>query len=129
MNVLAVAIGGMIGALLRLWIGILLFNPEAAFPYPTLIINLMGSFFLGWFVIHGAKMVRNKHCILGIQTGIIASFTTFSSFNAELLLLMKDERFTMALMYFVISTVIGIAAILLGMKFGSATLDKVGEDL
>ncbi len=128
MRVLAVTVGGIIGALLRFWVGLLLFKPESVFPYQTLLINLIGSFILGWFVIHGVKKVKNKNLVLALQTGVIGSFTTFSTFNAELLLLVKHELFSIALLYFIISAVAGIAAIYLGMKCGSATLQKAGAE-
>jgi fluoride exporter len=127
-KIAAIAIGGMVGAILRFWIGILLFNPEAQFPFPTLTINLIGSFLLGWFVVHGSKKVRNKTLVAGIQTGFLGSFTTFSTFNAEIVLLMDKGMVSIAAQYFFISAAAGIAAIIFGMKTGSVLLNQEGAE-
>lgn len=129
MKIIAIATGGMIGAVLRFWIGILLFKPEASFPFPTLAVNLIGSFLLGWFVVHGSKKLKSKTLILSIQTGFIGSFTTFSTFNAEIVLLLDRGMLSTAFLYFSISAAAGIAAVLLGMKCGSVLYEKEGAEL
>lgn len=128
MKIAAITAGGMIGAVLRFWIGILLYQPHAQFPFPTLVINLIGSFILGWFVVHGSQMVKNKTLVLGIQTGFLGSFTTFSTFNAEIVLLMDQGLYSVAMQYFSISAAMGIGAVLLGMKCGSVLLRKEGAE-
>lgn len=126
MKIAAITAGGMIGAVLRFWIGILLFQPHAQFPFPTFAINLIGSFILGWFVVHGSQQIKNRTLVLGIQTGFLGSFTTFSTFNAEIVLLLDQGLYSIAIQYFIISAVMGIGAILLGMKCGSVLLEKEG---
>jgi fluoride exporter len=101
-------------------------NNHASFPNATLFINLMGSFILGWFVVYSAKKSTDKNMILGIQTGLIGSFTTFSTFNAELILLMKEGHYAVSALYFSCSAFLGIAAIFFGMKCGAITLEKAG---
>lgn len=128
MKIAAIAAGGMIGAVLRFWIGNLLFQPQAQFPFPTLAINLIGSFILGWFVVYGCQLVKNKTLVLGIQTGFLGSFTTFSTFNAEIVLLLDQELYSSAIQYFLISAALGIGAVLLGMKCGSVLLRKEGAE-
>jgi fluoride exporter len=124
----AIAAGGMIGAVLRFWIGILLFQPQSQFPFPTLAINLIGSFILGWFIVYSSNRINNKTLILAIQTGFLGSFTTFSTFNAEIILLLDKRLLLTAVQYFLISAAAGIAAIILGMKCGSALLEKEGAE-
>ncbi|WP_338083470.1 fluoride efflux transporter CrcB [Fictibacillus nanhaiensis] len=128
MKIVAIASGGMIGAILRFWIGLLLFEPEALFPFPTLFINLGGTFILGWFVVYGTKLFNSKTLILGIQTGFLGSFTTFSTFSVELVLLLEKSFFEIALLYFVISALGGITAILLGIELGSRLAKKAGAE-
>jgi fluoride exporter len=127
-KIAAITAGGMIGAVLRFWIGILLYQPHAQFPFPTLVINLIGSFILGWFVVHGSQLVKNKTLVLGIQAGFLGSFTTFSTFNAEIILLLDQELYSVAIQYFLISAAMGIGAVLLGMKCGSVLLRKEGAE-
>ncbi|MBH0164697.1 fluoride efflux transporter CrcB [Fictibacillus sp. 7GRE50] len=128
MKILAVALGGIVGALLRFWCGLLLFHPQGSFPFSTFLVNVIGSFILGWFVVFGVKRINNNNLIVALQTGLIGSFTTFSTFNTEILLLVEDQLYTMALLYFSASAVTGVIAIYLGMKLGSIYYGKAGEE-
>ncbi|MCM3718591.1 fluoride efflux transporter CrcB [Fictibacillus phosphorivorans] len=128
MKYVSIAVGGMLGAVLRFWVGIALYQPHAPFPFPTLVINLIGSFILGWFVVQGSQLIRNRTLVLGVQTGFLGSFTTFSAFSIELILLMDQGLYAIAIQYFLISTIMGIGAVLLGMKCGSVLLGKEGAE-
>ncbi|WP_416731201.1 fluoride efflux transporter CrcB [Fictibacillus sp. JL2B1089] len=128
MKILAVALGGIVGALLRFWCGLFLFNPEASFPFPTFIVNVIGSFILGWFVIYGVKKIQNNYLILALQTGVIGSFTTFSTFNTEIVLLIEKQLYRTAFLYFAASAITGVIAIYLGMKLGLITRSKAGAE-
>ncbi|MQR96881.1 fluoride efflux transporter CrcB [Fictibacillus phosphorivorans] len=128
MKILAVAWGGIVGALLRFWCGLFLFNPESSFPFPTFFVNVVGSFILGWFVIYGAKKIKNNNMILALQTGVIGSFTTFSTFNTEIVLLLEEQYYKTAILYFTTSAITGVIAIYLGMKVGSITRSKAGAE-
>ncbi|MET3729110.1 CrcB protein [Fictibacillus halophilus] len=128
MKILAVAMGGIVGALLRFWCGMFLFNPEGSFPFSTFFVNVIGSFILGWFVVYGVKKIKSNNLIVALQTGVIGSFTTFSTFNTEILLLVEDQLYTMAFLYFSASAVTGVIAIYLGMKLGTITYGKAGAE-
>lgn len=82
MYYLYIAIFGAFGAVTRYWISSA-FHP-AQFPYHTLLINLIGCFFLAvavkYLTTH-PKLSRNL--VNGIGIGFIGSFTTFSAFSAE----------------------------------------------
>lgn len=126
MNIISIAIGGMLGAVLRFWTGVILFSQVSSFPWPTLIVNVTGSFLLGWFVEYGSKQLKNKRVILGIQTGFLGSFTTFSTFSVELVHLVDGGRITLAAVYFTASLLLGLAAAALGMKTGAAFKKEAG---
>jgi len=78
MDYLALLIGGTMGGMLRYSLS---FIPmPGSFPLRTLIINLLGSFVLG--LLYGMVNHRGMKSWLriGLGTGILGSFTTFSSF-------------------------------------------------
>ncbi|SEH16934.1 CrcB protein [Natronorubrum sediminis] len=72
-----VGTGGAIGALLRHWV-YLQFSSER-FPWPTLAVNVLGSFVFGLATFLGAGDTTIQ--LVGI--GICGAFTTFSSFSVE----------------------------------------------
>lgn len=81
-----VAIGGAAGSLLRHGISILI-PAQHGFPWATLSVNLMGCFFLP-FVTEGKWIPPDMQKLFG--TGLIGSFTTFSTFSVESMELWGD---------------------------------------
>ena len=83
MRYVAVALGAMLGANLRFIVGNWAADRWGVdFPYGTLIINVTGSLFLGWFMIKiGGKMSTPLQ--LAIGTGFVGAYTTFSTYMYE----------------------------------------------
>ena len=90
MNVLFVMIGGFFGAISRFALGEWI-HTSNGFPLGTLFINLIGCFFLGWFLtfVSQKKKIRPELTLL-IGTGFVGSFTTFSTFSVETLTLLQQ---------------------------------------
>ncbi|OFW79038.1 MAG: hypothetical protein A2201_09705 [Alicyclobacillus sp. RIFOXYA1_FULL_53_8] len=114
MAYVAVAVGGFLGACLRFllteWLGTI-----HGFPAATLLINLLGSFFLAWFyTLTAEKLPVHPHLRLGIGTGFVGAFTTFSTLSLELWKLYQSGEVWMALLYLLISAGGGILAALAG---------------
>ena len=113
-SLLLVACGGAMGACGRFLISTWLFVP-GAFPWPTLVINLLGSFGIG--LIWGLGMQQAWFELWGrylLVVGLLGGFTTFSAFSLEALALVEGGRNLAALGY-VLSSVLGcIAAAWLG---------------
>src|SRR5436305_1038481 len=92
MDYAAVAGAGAAGAMARLAVGNLcgrLFGP--AFPVGTMVINVSGSLFLGWFyAVAGSRLMISESMRLAIAVGFVGAFTTFSTFMYESNALLKD---------------------------------------
>lgn len=89
------------------------------FPYGTLAVNLAGCFFLGLI----GQYALNHIAIppdwrIGITTGFFGAFTTFSTFEWETGHLIRDGEWTKAAVYVAISLVIGVVAVLGGIRLG-----------
>ena len=119
---IGVGLGGMLGSLLRYLVSLGSSNfLDNGFPSGTLLANLAGSLFLGWFtsrIIAQNKM--NTILATSIGTGITGSFTTFSAFSLETLYLLESGRIGMAIAYVFISAAGGFLLAAFGYKVGSA---------
>src|SRR4051812_47445140 len=97
LSVIAICIGASIGALSRFWLGLWL-NPAAAMPLGTLAANLIGGYLIGIVVAVFQQMPQiDAVWRLAIITGFLGGLTTFSSFSAEVVILLQSERYTLAL--------------------------------
>lgn len=116
MTLVAVVLGGILGTGLRLTLDALVV-PDSAFPWATLLINVLGSFVLGFVV---ARVWPSAPAWLraGLGTGLLGSFTTFSAVIIALLTLTAAGMTLLAVVYLLVSLVIGFAAALLGLRLG-----------
>jgi CrcB protein len=89
-----VALGGALGTTARYWLsGVVARSFGETFPWGTLIINVTGSFVIGFF---GALTGPDGRLFVGstarqfVMIGMCGGFTTFSSFSLQTLNLMND---------------------------------------
>lgn len=109
---LAVAIGAFGGGVLRLWIGQLL---TASFPIATLLVNLIGCFLLTFFTTLTEEVLPlPRRLVLGIGTGFLGAFTTFSSLTLDALHLLQTGQYLHWFIYSLISMVGGVIFAVLG---------------
>lgn len=119
MDVLAVAVGGLVGAVFRYLIGTWIHEIEG-FPIATLLINLLGCFLLAYFLTKvGKKSSFHPHIKLAIGTGLIGSFTTFSTFSVEALHFLQNNQLDMAICYMGATIAGGGVLTILGVKLAS----------
>ena len=117
MGYLIVFFGGGLGAALRHGINIVAARAfGTAFPYGTLIINVLGSLAMGLITEYFAlKAGLPQRMRLFLTTGILGGFTTFSAFSLEAALLYERGQQIGAAIYIVASVVLAIAALFAGM--------------
>jgi CrcB protein len=95
--VLAICLGACVGALARWQLGLWL-NTGGAIPWGTLAANLVGGYLIG------VCMALFEHLPeldpawrLVLVTGFLGALTTFSSFSAEVVAMLMQSRYTLAL--------------------------------
>ncbi|MFD0710432.1 fluoride efflux transporter CrcB [Paenibacillus sp. GCM10027626] len=127
-NIMIVGLFGMLGASLRYLIGIGMRDWLAApFPWGTLLINLAGCLLLSLFSAYLADRLRlAEGWRLGIGTGLIGSFTTFSTFSVETIGLMRDGMPGLALLYTLMSMIGGLLFAWLGFS-AADRLNRTGK--
>ena len=92
LNVLAICIGACVGALSRWGLGLWL-SSSTGLPWGTLAANLIGGYLIGLFVALFQSMPQlDPAWKLAIITGFLGALTTFSSFSAEVIGLLQQQR-------------------------------------
>jgi len=122
-----VGLAGVLGASARYGLGLLIGDlTTGPFPWPTLAINLIGSFLLGYAThfLFRTKLLH-QYAITAIGTGFIGSFTTFSTFSVETVTLIQTHHVTDALLYVLISLFGGLFLSYLGYMLGTRRLRRV----
>jgi fluoride exporter len=91
--VVAISIGASLGALLRWWLGLTLNQYFPDVPPGTLAANLIGAYVVGVAVaLFAANTTFAPEWRLLVITGFCGGLTTFSTFSAEVVLLMQQGR-------------------------------------
>lgn len=92
-SIVAISIGASLGALLRWWLGTQLNSLFPTIPPGTLAANLIGGYIIGLAIAFLAAYTDpSLEWRLLIVTGFCGGLTTFSTFSAELVALMQQER-------------------------------------
>ena len=114
MTTIQVAIGGAIGAALRFLVGVgLLRLYSPGFPISVLLVNVLGSFLMGFFVVtfiqRGGEMLNPF-----FVTGLLGGLTTFSAFSLEAVNLFEQGAVSQSIAYIFMSVVFSIAGLIFG---------------
>jgi len=108
-NMLAVGSAGFVGAVLRY--GIALALDTTTLPAGTFLINITGSFALGWFMAGpGTRLAADNTLRLAITVGLIGTYTTFSTFMYQTDKFMIDGSWFRAAAYLSASVFVGLLA-------------------
>lgn len=114
-NLLIVGIGSFFGGVLRYLISLLMKNCcGQGFPWATLLVNLIGCFFIGLIFGLFSKYsnINNLWCLL-LATGFCGGFTTFSSFANEGLQMLSSGNVWSFVLYVSASVILGVALVAL----------------
>lgn len=119
-RVIAIALGGSIGAVLRYAIanGIHMFLGRG-FPYGTLVVNVVGSLGMGvLYVLLLERLSLGPEWRAALQIGLLGALTTFSTFSMETLLLFENGEAQKAILNITLNVVLCLGATWLGMVLG-----------
>ena len=97
LNVFAICIGACAGALARWRLGLWL-SPGGLLPWGTLVANLAGGYLIGLCVgVFQALPHIDPVWRLALITGFLGALTTFSSFSSEVVAMLQQQRYLLAL--------------------------------
>ncbi len=119
-QVLTIAAGGALGALMRFWVsnGIYgVFGRE--FPYGTLMVNVLGSLMMGFlYILFLERMSVSPEVRGAVLVGFLGAFTTFSTFSIETINLIEQADFLKAGLNMVLSVGACVLACWAGVILG-----------
>jgi len=117
---LLVALFGAAGSVLRY--SLYLITPRffyLNFPVSTVLVNLLGSFFIGVCVSLFDKSIITENIRIFIAIGLLGGFTTFSTFSMDLFNLLNKSLYIEMISYLVLSVFGGLLLFLAGYKIVS----------
>ena len=122
MQIVAVALGGAVGALLRYALRELLPSvAEGRVPLATIAANVTGSFLLGFLAI--TLLQRSSvpaELRIGVTVGLLGAFTTFSTFSLETVDLLEGGQWPFALLNVTLSVGAALLAVWAGQALARA---------
>jgi fluoride exporter len=113
----AVISGGVLGSVLRWLMAVIVPVAAGGFPWPTFLVNIIGSFVIGFFsTLSGpdGRLFVGPNTRLFVMTGICGGFTTFSSFAVEMLRFVQAGDVRAAVIYLVASVPAWLISVWLG---------------
>jgi CrcB protein len=119
-----VALGAAVGGVARYALtAVLQQRAGPGFPVATFVINVSGSFLLGFlmrYALASGSVSPELRALL--TTGFCGGYTTFSTFSYETILLFEDGEYGRAGLYVLLSVVIALAGPIAGMKVADRIL-------
>jgi CrcB protein len=121
-DILVISVGAVVGANAR-WVisryAARLLSP--IFPYGTLLINVSGSFIVGFFLIWTSERVlMDPRWRLLVVVGFCGAFTTFSSYAFESMAYIEQGQWLLLAANFLANNLLCFAAVLAGMALARA---------
>ncbi|MEJ6771994.1 MAG: fluoride efflux transporter CrcB [Pelagibacteraceae bacterium] len=117
---LLVALFGAAGSVLRY--SLYLITPRffyLNFPVSTVLVNLLGSFFIGVCISLSDKSIITENIRIYIAIGLLGGFTTFSTFSMDLFNLLNKSLYVEMISYLVLSVFGGVLLFFAGYKITS----------
>ena len=114
---LAVAMGGAVGSLLRYFVASAIQSPaQTGFPWGIFVVNVTGGFAMGVFTeLAALKLNISPELRAFLTVGILGGYTTFSTFSLESAILLQRGAYGTAAAYIGGSALLSIAALFAGL--------------
>ena len=121
---LVIALGGALGSVARFWAsGAIAQRFGETFPWGTIVVNVTGSFAIGFFgtlTDPDGRLLVNPTARQFFMIGVCGGYTTFSSFSLQTLSLVRDGEWLYAGGNVLLSVILCLLAVWLGHVLAAA---------
>lgn len=119
---LLIAVGGALGAITRFWVGDAVSGRMGTrFPWGTFLVNISACVIIGFVITWiGRRADLNPAWRYLIPVGFIGAYSTFSTYEWELLTTLEAGEFARGAIYAVSSLLLGLVAVWFGARLASA---------
>ncbi len=118
-----IALGGAVGSVARAWVGLAVTRlAGGAFPWGTILINVLGSLVIGacaTLTAAGSRFAASLDARAFVMVGLCGGFTTFSAFSLQTLELAREGRPGWALANVALSVALCLLAVTAGYAMGA----------
>lgn len=116
-ELICVFIGGGAGSVLRYLVSLCWrqLAVACAFPWPTLLVNVLGCFLIGVFYQQSDRWGLSPEVRLLLTTGFCGGLTTFSTFSYESMQLLRGGMYWLFGGYCLLSVLLGLGAVLVAI--------------
>ena len=118
-NIILISIGGALGAPSRYAINSIFVSYfNFSFPFGTLVVNIIGSFFIGVLV----SIIKNSIILdpfvikYFLIIGFLGSFTTFSAFSLETVEMFIKDNYFFGISYIILTVTLNLIAVYIGIN-------------
>jgi CrcB protein len=124
LKVFVLSIGGSFGVNSRYWLGVWMNRwTSPQFPWATAVINVSGSFAIGFLTVVLTGWLPHPNIRLLLITGFLGGYTTFSTFEHDALTLWERGERTLMVANLLGSVVIGLGAVWLGAALARTVVE------
>jgi CrcB protein len=116
------AVAGVLGTLARYGLQGLLQPPGGTFPWGTLVVNVAGSFLVGFLMRYLLGQGVSPEIRAALTIGFCGAFTTMSSFSYETVALVNSQQYARAAWYLLATVSGSIFATIAGIAAGRSAL-------
>ena len=115
-TILAVSVGGAIGAMLRYCLSSTLDKNRFDLPFGTFLANMLASFMLGLFLGLAKSEPTSELFVYFTQSGFCATLSTFSSLAFQIAGMLREKRYEEAFAYSLTTFLLGMLLFALALK-------------
>lgn len=115
LKALFIVLGGGLGTFMRYAVsGVAYRYFDSGFPWGTLIVNLIGSFIIGFLWEVFERAVVSPDVKMFVLLGIIGAFTTFSAYSLETMAMFRSGEVKLAVLNILASNLLGLVLVVFG---------------